>query len=160
MPWWPLAWSFNFVSCATSCQSCERQLPLSNSASKPCTAPLILPAVLLAYGLVWLQLLEAKHGLTIRASSPPAASITYQCFFNFYRKIAGMTVRCLSICLTAACLHFCRHFVVAHAAKVLLVAQTCHSISLLNICHTVYDIAGYCCHRARRAAISVWLRRG
>ena len=95
--------------------------PLDDSARKPCTATLILPGVLLLYGLVWVQLLEAKHDLKIRPSSPPAASITYQCFFNFYRKIAGMTVRCFSICLTAAYLCVCLHFVVAHAAESFLI---------------------------------------
>eukprot|EP00891_Asterochloris_glomerata_P006479 jgi/Astpho2/6479/e_gw1.00096.28.1_t len=59
------------------------------------------------------QLLEAKHGVKIQPSSPPSASLTYQCFFNFYQKIAGMTVRCFSICLTAACLCDCLQFAVA-----------------------------------------------
>ena len=83
----------------TCCQSCETWLHRDDRATRPCVFPLILPGVLSAYGLVCLQLLEVKHGLTIRPSSPPAASITYQCFFNFYRKIAGMTVRCISIAL-------------------------------------------------------------
>ena len=43
--------------------------------------------------LCQLQSVEAKEGVPLQGDSMTQASITYQCFFNYYDKLAGMTVR-------------------------------------------------------------------
>ena len=40
----------------------------------------------------FLQAVEVKEGLDPKAQDVTSASITYQTFFNLYRKLAGMTV--------------------------------------------------------------------
>lgn len=37
------------------------------------------------------QAIEAKEGVPVKADSHPTASITFQVFFMFYCKLAGMT---------------------------------------------------------------------
>lgn len=39
------------------------------------------------------QAVEAKEGVEIGPQLQPSGSITYQTFFRFYKKLAGMTVR-------------------------------------------------------------------
>jgi len=40
-----------------------------------------------------LQAVEVKEGIDPGSFDVTAGSITYQVFFNFYKKLAGMTVR-------------------------------------------------------------------
>lgn len=37
--------------------------------------------------------MEAKHGVKVRSEDAVSASVSYQAFFRYYRKLAGMTVR-------------------------------------------------------------------
>ena len=39
------------------------------------------------------QAVEAKEGLKVRQSNGTSASTTFQAFFRYYERIAGMTVR-------------------------------------------------------------------
>ena len=43
-----------------------------------------------------MQAVEAKEKVPILGDSTTQASITYQCFFKYYPKLAGMTVRLTS----------------------------------------------------------------
>lgn len=38
------------------------------------------------------QAVEAKEGVPLKGDSMTQASVTYQCFFRYYDKLAGMTV--------------------------------------------------------------------
>ena len=42
---------------------------------------------------MFLQAVEAKEGLPVEPDSATQASITFQCFFRYYLRLAGMTVR-------------------------------------------------------------------
>ena len=39
-----------------------------------------------------LQAVEVKEGLKVNPDSVTQASVTYQCFFRYYERLAGMTV--------------------------------------------------------------------
>lgn len=43
--------------------------------------------------------MEVKEGLEPGISDIPFARITYQLFFNFYKKLSGMTVSCVPVLL-------------------------------------------------------------
>jgi preprotein translocase subunit SecA len=43
--------------------------------------------------LLLLQAIEAKEGLEVRPVAPTMGSITFQCFFKYYERLSGMTVR-------------------------------------------------------------------
>ena len=45
------------------------------------------------------QAVEVKEGLEPGISDIPFARITYQLFFNFYKKLSGMTVSCVPVLL-------------------------------------------------------------
>lgn len=45
-----------------------------------------------------LQAVEAKEGVDVGEDSVTQASVTFQCFFRYYAKLAGMTVCLLYSC--------------------------------------------------------------
>ena len=45
-----------------------------------------------AHLLPFMQAVEAKEGVPLLGDSITQASITYQCFFKYFNKLAGMTV--------------------------------------------------------------------
>lgn len=93
--------------------------------------------------LIWcrasLQAVEAKEGVKVGSDSVTQASITYQCFFRYYPKLAGMTVSCLAF-FVFVLLHCVLTAVPAFktiASRVLLqmVVQACqHDTKLLVLC--------------------------
>lgn len=40
-----------------------------------------------------MQAVEVKEGLKLNPDSVTQASVTFQCFFRYYERLAGMTVR-------------------------------------------------------------------
>ncbi len=44
-----------------------------------------------------LQAVEAKEKVKVGTDSVTQASVTYQCFFRYYPKLAGMTVSCFAV---------------------------------------------------------------
>ena len=40
---------------------------------------------------------EAKERLPVEPDAATQASITFQCFFQYYQRLAGMTVRCNTV---------------------------------------------------------------
>lgn len=50
-------------------------------------------ALIYIFFIVLVQAVEAKEGLELRPTGRTAAMTTFQSFFGFYDRVAGMTVR-------------------------------------------------------------------
>ena len=78
------------------------------------------------------QAVEAKEKVDIGEDSVIQASVTFQCFFRYYAKLAGMTVRILSslcvFCVTC-CMLIYPHMI--HSLVSAGVAYCCIEWSLL-----------------------------